>query len=114
MDLVVAIGADHEGLPAPFHHDFGPFGLTWPPGFVEVGESADVVCLYVGALLAPLAPACPEPTDQLFAFAAVGGRGWQAVGEDRLPLPCEGYPSEPRGERLPVACAFHAGLHASA
>jgi hypothetical protein len=46
VDAVVAVRADHEGLPAHFRHEGGPCRLLLAL-LVEVGELADLVCLRV-------------------------------------------------------------------
>jgi hypothetical protein len=59
MDVVMAGGADHEGLASFSCHELGPWRL-WLPGFVEVGGLADVVDFYLAGVLAHLASSCIE------------------------------------------------------
>ena len=66
------------------HLQLRPRGL-WSPRLVEVGELADLVGLHRSATLAPLAPSCREPGDQL--CAANSDRGWLTVDDDRCLLP---------------------------
>jgi hypothetical protein len=81
MGAVMTRRADHEGFASPFGHELGPCRL-WLPRRGEVGELADLVNLHTGSVLAHLAPAGPEPADQLGSFPLAGG-DWQAVGDDR-------------------------------
>ena len=53
MDVVMADGADHEGLASFSCHELGPWWL-WLSGFVEMGELADVVDFYLAGVLAHL------------------------------------------------------------
>ena len=76
----MAGGADDERLAPHPRHQAGPSGLRRSRR-AEVGQLADLVRLHRAVLLAPLAPAAQEPGDQL--PAAGGGRGWQAVIQDR-------------------------------
>ena len=46
MDVVMAVGADHEGFSASACHEPGPRGWGWSVG-VEVGQLADVVDLHL-------------------------------------------------------------------
>src|SRR6266516_262210 len=93
--------ADHEGLAPHRRHELCPRGL-WSPRSGEVGELADLVCLHLCPVFADLAPAGPEPFDQLVAGAAAGGRGWLAIGEDRLLLPFQWYSAEPCDQWSPA------------
>ena len=83
--------ADHEGLAPHRGHAVCPRRL-WSPRLGEVGELADLVCLYLGPMFADLAPVGPEPFDQLVASAAAGDRGWLAIGEDRVFCRFNGIP----------------------
>jgi hypothetical protein len=60
VDLVVAGGADHEGLASPVRHGLGPQGLEWP-GFAEISKLADVVDLNLARVPTDLAGVREEP-----------------------------------------------------
>ena len=83
---VVAGSADHEGLASPFRHELGPRWL-WSSRLGEVGESADVVHVHLGLLLAELTAARPDPGDELLALAAGRAGDGEAVDQDRHLLP---------------------------
>ena len=83
VDVVVAGGADHEGLTSPFHHDFHP-RRSWRARLVELGELADMVDLHVTASLAELALSPDEPGDQL--FVGISCLAWNTVLKDRVLL----------------------------
>ena len=83
---VVAGSADHEGLASPFRHELGPRWL-WSSRLGEVGESADVVRVHLGPLLADLTAARPDPGDELLALAAGRAGDGEAVDQDRHLLP---------------------------
>ena len=100
----MAGNAHDEGLAPHACHQAGPFGLG-RSRFAEVGQLAGLVCLHRGALLAPLAPAFEEPGDQ---FLAAGGRGWQAVVEDRFLLPFERDAAEPCDQWFPAGRSVRA------
>jgi hypothetical protein len=53
----------------------------------EVDESADVVHVHLGLLLAELTAASPDPDDKLLALGAGRAGDSEAVDEDRLLLP---------------------------
>ena len=89
MDVVMAVGADYEGLSALSCHEFGPWRL-WLPGFAEVGELGDVVGFHLAGALAHLTSSCLEPLDELCAADDVRRRF--TVGEDRVALPFQGMP----------------------
>src|SRR6266566_5883635 len=100
MDGVVAGAADDERLATfPGHevHPRGPFGLTRS---VEVGEPADLVDLDAVPLSAKLALTTREPLGDL-AVTVRGGVG-DAVERNRVPVPPEGYPSEPCDQWCPA------------
>jgi len=65
VDVVVAVGADHEGFMALSCHEGGPSGWGGSVG-VEVGQFGDVVDLHVSGLLAEFASFVEESSDQLF------------------------------------------------
>lgn len=67
VDVVVAVGADHEGLASSFGHDSSP-----PGGFgsVEFLQVTDVVDFHLAYVLAELALTLLQPVDQFPA----GGR----------------------------------------
>lgn len=82
----LAGSADHEGLASPFRHELGPRWL-WSSRLGEVGESADVVHVHLGPLLAELTAAHPDPGDELLALAAGRAADGEAVDQDRHLLP---------------------------
>jgi hypothetical protein len=110
MDVVMAGGADHEGLSSLSCHELGPWRL-WLPGFAEVGELADVVDFHLASALAHLTSSGLEPLDEL--RAADDARGWLTVCEDRVALPFEGDATESGGQRFPAG-AFDGCLQARA
>ena len=106
----MAGGADHEGFASFSCHELGPWRL-WLPGFVEVGELADVVDFHLAEVLAHLASSRVESFDQL--LTADDARGWFAVEKDRVALPFEGNATESGGQRFPAG-ALDGGLQARA
>ena len=86
MDVVVAGGADHEGLAPAFRHDLRPCRL-WPSWGGEMSQLGDVVHLHLAGVLTHLAPSPEEPGDQLLVVD--GGWDGLAVGEDRVALPSQ-------------------------
>jgi hypothetical protein len=111
VDEVVTRRADHQGLASSFGHELHPRGL-WPPLVVEVGELADLVHVHGGPFVAELAPARPEPMDQLLPFAA-GGGGQRPVVDDRSLLLPQGNAAKACDQWLP-ALSFDAGFEAPA
>ena len=73
MDVVMAGGADHEGLASFTRHELRPWWL-WLPRFAEVGELADVVDFYLTGVLAHLTSSRLEPFDQLPTVNDARGR----------------------------------------
>src|SRR6476659_3450306 len=110
MDVVMAGGADHEGLASFSCHELGPWRL-WLPGFVEVGELADVVDFYLAGVMAHLASSCLEPFDP--PPTTDDARGALAADQDRVALPFEGNATECGGQRFPAG-AFDGCLQARA
>ena len=102
MDVIVAGGADDEGLAPHPCHEGGPRGLA-RPGLAEVLERGDLVDGHCGAVLAQLAPPLAEPLGQFLAGVAVPGRG--GVMDDGAPVLPRGIPPK-RATRsfLPWRC----------
>jgi hypothetical protein len=94
MDAVVAGMADHEGLAVPLCHELRPCGLRLSRPR-EIGESADLVHLHVGSVLAEFTSARSQATDQFGALAAGRGRDGLAVVEYRRLVPVQRYATEP-------------------
>ena len=82
---VVAGSADHEGLASPFRHELGPRWL-WSSRLGEVGESADVVHVHLGPLLAELTAARPDPGDALRPGLGTRGGGSPRWGVISAPI----------------------------
>src|SRR3954471_14108463 len=106
----MAWSADHEGLPSFGCHDRRPRRLV-RSGLTEPGEFGDVVDHHGAGVLTQLAPAPHEPVDNL--LARVGNPDWNAVGDDRALVPCQGYPAEPCYQVL-LAVAVNPGFEARA
>jgi hypothetical protein len=102
MDGVMAGTADHQGLAPHPRHECRPFGPAGA-GLAEVRETADLMNTHCRAFITEFAAPAEEPGDQLLAW--VGDCSWPAVVEDRVLVPCEGYPVEPGDQRL-LAFAF--------
>jgi hypothetical protein len=59
----------------------------WSSRLGEVGESADVVHVHLGPLLAELTAARPDPGDEFLVLAAGRAGDGEAVDQDRHLLP---------------------------
>ena len=90
--MVVAGGADHEGLAPPSRHDRHPFGLLCP-GVSEICQGADVVRLNVARALTDLAGVREEPGDELVVRMVHPDR--LTVDDRRRSLPLQWNAAEP-------------------
>jgi hypothetical protein len=111
VDYVVAGSADHEGLASPFRHQLSPRWL-WSSRLDEVDESADVVHVHLGLLLAELTAASPDPDDKLLALGAGRAGDSEAVDENSCRYSrSNGRPRLPRSRRtsntVSASCITH-------
>ena len=111
VDGVVAVGADHKGLAAPFCHDRRPCRPLRLAELVEVGELSDVVHLNVSRALADLASVRKDSGNQ---FLAADSSTWLMVLENSLLLASQRYPAVPGDQWLPAAVAFDGRFEAGA
>ena len=85
--------ADHEGLPTLVHHDIHPFGPAGLSDLGEVGKLTDLMNFDISVPLADLAHAPEKSLNDL--PVAVWSRIRRPIDGDRIPVPLEGYPTEP-------------------
>jgi hypothetical protein len=98
VDVIMAGGADHEGLAPSIRHDLGPPGLA-RAGRVEIRELADLMNLDIARGAAKLAGVRQQAGDQFLVW--IVNRNRLAVDELGRALPLEWDTTEPCDQWLP-------------